>query len=380
MKFNFENTKDSARKIVMGAGIITASANNLEGQEAKLNNSDEKIYKTEIVDSNHIYNPEIYRSEYLEYMKHPSYKERLAKEMFGDIVITDENQINVENEYNRRLSQIQTIPIYMIPSMNEQQDSSHYSLVKNTITTTPLAAPHELTHSANKPDKFMIKEKGFIDILNKLVDKEKQYFSFINSQETKDYYQNNLLFSTIIKNYVLDNKDNISLTIPKDYLSENENPYDFILSQLNELNIKDFNLEKYYKYISSNDRENIEKNKQFEELKNKNSAYLIKLNNMHENYFYYYRSDEIKARLDHLRMRAIREFGFNLNDEFDINKLNELKNDKQFKEIKEHLNLSDEQINELMKYTAMNEKEDNINGTDYHHPEWDYKDPKNNKV
>jgi hypothetical protein len=53
------------------------------------------------------------REKMLEYMRHPSYKERLKKEMFGDVYEASRKGQNrmLEKEYAKRLQEVATIPI-----------------------------------------------------------------------------------------------------------------------------------------------------------------------------------------------------------------------------------------------------------------------------
>jgi len=391
MKFNFEKVKDNVKKIATGAGVIATTFGNLNAQEPNIPEqiNFNKAKEINITTENNEFkkekdtlNAEYFRSEFLNYMEHPSYKERLAKEMYGDILIDIDAQKTIDDEYQKRLNQIKTVPIYMLPNIYEKtEDNSYYSLNNNEVNTTRYAAPHELTHAADHASKFSTREMGLVTVLNKfLANREMEYFRFITSPETKEYRQKMLLFSVIIKEYVLKNKDNIKFTISSDYLHENESPHDFMIGQLDELNLKDFTLKKYNEYISLEDRKIINEDNQIKELTINIEKYLDKLKKLQNNHFYYYKNTEIKARLNHLRIRAINEYQYDQGSEFQINKFNELKNDQQYQELKEKLGLSDEQINELMKYTAMNENNTEENSETYYHPAWDYGDKDNNQT
>ena len=78
---------------------------------------------------------------------------------------------------------------------------------------------------------------------------------------------------------------------------------------------------------------------------------------------------ELKARLNTLRIRAAEKNEYNFKDDFDINKYNNVKDSPQYKSLKRVM--SDEQINELMKYTADNGKKTDNNGI-YVNPGWNY--------
>ena len=379
----FEKIGSNLKKIVIGTGIITATGNlnaqipeQINSNKTKeINISPEKVKDT-------LEDPEFFRSEFINYMKHPAYKERLAKEMYGDVPIDIDMQKIIDDEYEKRLNQIRTIPIYLLPNIYEKiKDPSYYSLNNNEVNTTRYAAPHELTHAADYADKFATREMGLVTVLDKfLKDREMEYFRFIASPETKEYRQKMLLFSVIVKEYILKNKNNIKFTIPDDYLDENETAYDFILSQLDELNLKDFNLKNYNEYISQEDRKIINEDNKIKELTVEIEEYLRKLSEIQNNHFYYYQNTEIKARINHLRIRAIKEFDFDQSKEFDINKFDSLKDDKQYNELKDHLKLSDEQINELMRYVAVNQDNDEEKSDTYYHPAWDYNDKHDNQT
>ncbi len=370
-----EGFKKNIKDVVVGSAVVAGSVLPLEStsQEAKQNN--ENTNKTEVS-----MDPEFYRNECIKYMMDPSYLERLKNEMYGDTIINQEDRQIIINEYQNRLNQIKTIPINMLQDIyKNSRDPSNYNIEENEVYTTPDAAPHELSHAADYADKFLNREKGFVSILNKyLENREMEYHNFRFGPETKEYRQKMLLFSVIVKQYLLENKDKVKLTVPDYFLGENESRYDFMMTILNESNLKYFTLEKYNEYISPSEREIINNNNQIKELTVDIEKYLAKLKKIENKHFYYYKNTEIKARLNHLRIRAINEYHYDQGNEFNINEYDELKNDRQYKELKENLNLSDEQINELMKYTAENENTDD-KGKTYYHPGWDYNE-NNNKA
>lgn len=275
MKFNSEKIKKVVKKTVIGAGIIVtpiiSSGQNSSNSEIAHKN----IQNTEInKDKNIENNQEFYINKYIKYMEHPSYKQRLAKEMFGDVNINEAMQNIVDEEYNKRINKIYSIIIEMIPDVdNPTKDTSNFSPSNKVVTSTPRAIFHEIQHRLdNNDDNFIIRQKGF------------------------------------------------------------------------------------------------------EEVKNKN----IGLKTILENYNYFGRSDEIKARLNSLRIKAIMMYGFDLNTDFDINNYEKLREDKEYNELRFDLNLTNEQINELMKYIAINDK-NNVDDKTYVHPGWDYGN-ENNKA
>lgn len=245
MKFNFEKTKEIIKKAALGSAIVTASLSPLKSNSQEIKQGEDNIKnKTEIS-----MDPESYRNEYIKYIEHPSYKQRLTKEMYGDDIIDADKQEIIDSEYEKRLSKIKSVPIEMLPPIDDaSKDTSYFSLTTKSIKTTPNASYHELSHSLDYKDNFMTKQKGFQGQLDKYLDNT---IEILNSN----------------------------------YLSNRS---------------------------------------------------------------------EIKARLNSLRLKAIKLYGFDLNEDFDINKFEQLRNNKEYLDLRFKLNFNNEQINELMKYTAEN--------------------------
>jgi hypothetical protein len=300
-----------------------------------------------------------YRQDFIKYMEHPSYKERLTKEMFGDEKIDKEKQKLIDEEFEKRLEKIKTVPVKMMPDLpkeDEYKDPSGYNPITDTIEATPHAIRHEFRHKIDFDSQAEVKQAGFEKIKNSFIgDAEENYKNFLESQETKQYNLDKISLAKTIKEYIINNKDSINFKVKIDkYFSGYQTSYDFVLAMTEEVAGTD--IHQFYSYFNLKDQEKIRsKNK---ELIDRMKDYMDKLNELVGNYGYYGKSTEIKARLTYLRLRAKNEFNFNLRKDFDINKYPELKNDRQYKELRDKLHLTDEQINELMKYTALNATED----------------------
>jgi len=373
MKFNFEKAKDVIKKTVVGSAVVTASL-----APMKSNSQEIKIDQNNIKNQSEApINLENYRSEYIKYMEHPSYKERLAKEMYGDEVIDDEKQKNIDNEYTERLNQVKRVPMYGQLYDDNEDSPSQYYRDKNGdfIETTFESANHELSHSVEyrlnhfqthgfedkKMETYNGRNIGLDEELEKI---EINTYRALDSIGIDKYKENHKKFIDILK----------------DYISKNENDTDFcqrynlnvLKNNLNELNAPYFTLEKFYEKFNYLDqiaimKENRELMSTLEPYENKINEYENKINKLNYYLNYLNESTEIKARLNSIRLRAVSEFGFDLNTNFNINNFEKLKDDTQYKQLKNELGLSDKQINELMKYTAMDEGNDT-----YHHPGWDY--------
>lgn len=339
-----DNIKKKAKKAAIGAGIVLASTSSMEAQNIEQSNNDKKVDTTEVN-----LDPEFYRGKYLKYMEHPSYKLRLAKEMFRDSVIDRKKRKQIDLEYQRRLKRIKTIPIEMIPDVENDADDpsifSENSLTGPNIKTTPRASSHELAHAGDGDNSYGFDSKAD-EFISDLQNAE------MDSIEVKKYEENHGKFIEILKNYLSQNKDSIKFSLGE-HLKDQESATYFMLNQLNDLNSKYFDLQKFYKYFSIKDVNRINNdNRQLIkdlDLFEKKKSEVDDINYRND---YFRKKTEIKARINHLRIRAVEEFGHDLNKEFNINDFPELKNDRQYKELRDELNLSDEEINELSKYTA----------------------------
>jgi hypothetical protein len=361
-KFNFERIKDEGKKLTMEIGVIASTigginngpeqvnifqVDNLKNKGDQVDNSstqekkmlyvmkkNEEKQKTAYnidkireelglsVDNNkeNKLDPEFYRNEYIRFMKDPSYKLRLAKEMYGDKVIDGEKQKNIDKEYENRLKIINEISISMIPDTDSPYADSSHAQAENgntSVVASPRLAPHELTHALD-PDlrpEFsgkMRNDAGFVE-------KKKEYLNDYLYNISRDIMQIEEEKSEALKN------------IDTNVENENDikNRYDRILNKLKEI----------------------------------------------QNY--YGTSPEIKARLEFLRIKAMKEHGYNPSDDFDINKFEDLKKDAQYQELIDKLKLNNDQINDLMKYTADNTEDKK---GDYRHPGWNYDNPENNNA
>lgn len=376
MKFNFEKAKDVIKKTVIGSAVVTASLAPMKSnaQEIKLDQENIKN-KSETPTS-----LEHYRTEYIKYMEHPSYKERLAKELFGDLIIDEEKQKIIDKEYTDRLEQVKKISMYDMGYIDDPNNPSKYSKIGTSdyIETSFESANHELSHSADQRighlqyngfEKKKIESYARRDMgLEKEVEKlEINKYNALDSIGIDKYKENQKKFIDILKNYIKNNENDTNFC--------QRNNINVLKNNINELNAPYYSLKTFYKNFNYLDqiaimKENRELMSILEPYENTRNEYENKIKKINNYLEYLNESTEIKARLNSLRLRAVSEFGFNLNFDFDINDFEKLKDDPQYKQLKNELGLTNEQINELMKYTAMNEK--NNNGDTYYHKDWDY--------
>lgn len=246
-------------------------------------------------------------NEYIKYIQHPEYRKRLKKELFGSNPINEENEKILNDIYNYRLEKIRTTPI---KDLLTRRPFSNYNLNGVYHNKKGIIYTMETTNT-NKRDELYGNGGSFDGTL---------YHELTHTAHTSDKFK--------CADGFFDKKDSIILN--RDKFNNHKEYMSF--------------LDNYIKEISNN-------KKSF--------------------WGYLQNSKEMRARLTSLRLMAIEKYNFNQNNDFDISKFPELKENIQYKDLHETLELSDEEINELMKSTADNNENSGVNDT-YVHPDWDY--------
>lgn len=282
--------------------------------------------------------------EYLQYMKHPSYKERLKKEMFGDNYNEESDKDSLDNEYENRVKNIEITYIQKGFGFG-----GNYSKDNAFIVSDSGALPHELSHSEDNTTPGF----GFVNVLNKTLPLT-QSLEYLYKGETKDTLKKieksiNILSNALLK--YIDNADNFNIRFDDGSVINftKNNAKDFLdtknLFKNNYLKINPKNPIKALNYFIDFDTSQYQKVikllKEKEKIRKENQS----------NYDYLKQPTEVKARLNHLRFKAIK-MGYDLNDSFDMNNFPELKKDFQYLDLKDGLKLNDRQINKLMEYVA----------------------------
>jgi len=296
-------------------------------------------------------NAEKYRNDYLNYMSQPTYRMRLAREMYPFFSSSKDIQESIDIEYKQRLDRVKNIPIHMLPDPKPgESDKSFYD--SDGIYTTADAAIHEISHCANgKGDDGW----GFTDILRQYkyrASSAGEIWFWAFNGGIKEFQENNSLLYQILKNYVIQNKDSVKLNGLN--LSKPDD-YEFIMQELSNAS-PDLHEERDAVFVLNKFFDN----KSREQFESKNSQLIQDLISQRDktNRFVkeeYYKPTEIKARLNHLRIKAIHKYGFDIESgNFDINDYPELKNDKQYQELNKQVGLSNKAINDLMQVTAGN--------------------------
>jgi hypothetical protein len=272
---------------------------------------------------------EKYRTEYLEYMNHPAYKERLAKEMFGDVELDSQKEQAVSIEYDRRKKAVQGVEIKNNKLENPDFGGGYLPENHKIETVLPEVLYHELSHAVELNSSGLnMNESGFNG-------KKEEFISIpeanLKLQEAK------CAFAEAIAEVIL--KNNIGTDLPN---------YSRIVKDLQSVNLKEkpevaIN---YYNFYSQA-KEILSKEPKIKELELSIKALELENN-------YYKSNTEIKARLNDLRLKAVKDYQYNQNSEFDINNFDKLRSSDSYLDLKYKGGLTDKQINELMKYTADN--------------------------
>jgi hypothetical protein len=330
------------------------------------------------------------REKMLEYMRHPSYKERLKKEIFYDS-FNSNNKRNVktlEDEYSRRLSEVASIPI----------SRGRFSEVKDS--EMPYAQYFGITESSHglpggyKGDFY---KKGFPQIL---MSEDSQYPEMSKNpnlyRQVLRHELGHSSHSGMLGGYAYSDKpsdipfpgmvnkalqEHADSPISKQKVAIGELMSPSFLNSPKGYKERVVNLatqkigpEKVQQILDTQSRMNAE----YKALKKeKGSEYANKYgpdwNNpefreIHNDPMFRHldqNDTEVATRMIGLRRLAADKFGHNMNEDFDIKKYKDKIQDyfkkngmiDEYKQISKDLELSDDQINEMMKYIARNEQQ-----------------------
>lgn len=271
---------------------------------------------------------EEYRGVYTQIVNHPTYPQRLQKEMFGDKELESEEKQMLDEEYAFRKNQVSTIAANVSEYHPTAQVRGVYAQPREEkpgyINADKNAALHEFSHAAENGGKYRLSfaEDGFSKALQKTNAAKDFYVSSEESEKVKaienKYYSQ---LEQFLK------KANLPEERKNEYLRD-QDPIKIIYQNFqSEVPIEKSDLELY---LNRKEKD-------------------IKYNKYRE---YYGQPTEIKARLNQLRGDAFQKYGYDYNKSFNINDYEELKEHPQYRSLIEGVGLTDEDINEMMKYVA----------------------------
>lgn len=342
------------------------------------------------------------REKMLEYMRHPSYKERLKKEMFGDTYNPAKKRYvkTLEDEYSRRIDEVSKIPIQRgiqegegasktyksmgqyVPdwyaSNIQYSDEPYYGQKGSSIyisedpsleslQTNPeyykQVVGHELGHASHRGElSGAPKNLNFFKAIKELFTQPTRYAKPEHMLYQHSYSPNiesRKAFYEMVEPYYYKlpktKQEEISNLAQKKMGSERvqmlksaiENAKNEQRENVKKYG-KNYDREKYGPFIPKNVENAIGEKAMFEYL-NENPT-------------------EVGTRMIGLRKLAAEKFGHNMNEDFDIRKYKDQIQDyfkkngmiDEYKELSKDLELSDDQINEMMKYIAKAERQPSV--------------------
>jgi hypothetical protein len=330
------------------------------------------------------------REKMLEYMRHPSYKERLKKEIFYDS-FNSNNKRNVktlEDEYSRRLSEVASIPISR-GRFSEVKDSempyAQYYTLASYKSQLPGGKKSELAKKGF-PQIVMSEDLEYPEMsknpnLYKQVLRHELGHSSHSGMLGGYAYsekQSDIPFPGMVDKALLEHSESPAVR-EKLILGEFVSPYYESLPKrlkqktdeiaLTKLGPEKFQQIKNAQALMNAEYKALKKEKGIkyaqEEGPNWNNP---EFREVHNDIMFKHldRNDsEVATRMIGLRRLAADKFGHNMNEDFDIKKYKDQIQDyfkkngmiDEYKQISKDLELSDDQINEMMKYIARNEQQ-----------------------
>lgn len=288
------------------------------------------------------------RIEYLKYMEDPSYKERLKKEMFGDNYNESSDSLALEEEYKIRKNRIENVIAVILPEgQGIQGDPNTKGLYRNDSIKTDLEhASHELSHASQSE---IGPGRGFIEKLQETLPPAQlsvtfQHYGVDKEEITKIEECTNILVKALLDYFKKEQKVNFRFD---DGYIKNDMSVDEAMSTTfgDFLMVQPFEPLRALDYLIDFDTTNFKE--QIDFLK----SIEPKMQNYRDDYRYFKDPREVSARLNSLRIKAIK-FGYKINEKFDINKFPKLLEDHQYQELRYFLLLKNEDIQKLMEYVA----------------------------
>lgn len=279
-----------------------------------------------------------------QYVEHPSYKERLGKEMFGNNPVDPKA---VEEEYNKRLKALDETKFLSNSKYNAYGIEGMYDPIKGTVqASNPESFYHEMTHRldplAQSVEAKTDNNPEYVKLQNSIV---KYPASIINPYDEK-YVKNFGTWSNAIKGKLIEDAKSGKIS-PRDQYYEN------LLNWVADKDVSPRDV--FQNRVKFPSEQFITPPGYRDELFNTPEAQkLMEAENNSkpvERLRYLSTPTEVKGRINSLRIQAMDKFKFDPSKPFDINNFPKLKNDRQYKELRQ-LKMSDKDINELSKYIA----------------------------
>jgi hypothetical protein len=291
---------------------------------------------------NPLYETEL--KKFRQYVEHPSYKERLGREMFGNNPI---DQKLVEDEYNRRLKALGETKYLSNSKYHAYGIEGMYDPIKGTVqASNPESFYHEMTHRLDPLAQSMEAKTDNTPEYVKLQNSIVKYPATIVNPYNEKYVKNFGTWSNAVKNKLIEDAKSGKI-------SPRNQDYEKVLNWVADKAVSPRDV--FQNRVRFPSEEFISPPGYQNELFNTPEAQkLMEAENNSkqvERLRYLSTPTEVKGRINSLRIQAMDKFKFDPSKPFNINDYPELKKDNQYKELKQ-LKMSDEDINELSKYIA----------------------------
>jgi len=324
----------------------------------------------------------------LEYMRHPSYKERLKKEIFYDSFKPGDKSHNktVDDEYERRINEITGIPI-STGKFSEVKDSEMPYAAYYPITTYFSQLPGGYKGNLSKrglPQIVMSEDKENNEVninpnlYRQVLGHELGHSSHAGTMGGHAYHpkSNEIPWPSKVEEELKKHAE--SPLMNQKYAIKNMSDQYFKNSPTRwknrqiELATQKLGPEKVQKMLEAQNKlmteyEAVkkEKGRKFADLQGPNFDKNPELRDVQNNYIMdslNQNDTEVATRMIGLRRLAAEKFGHDMNEDFDIKKYKDQIQDyfkkngmiDEYKQLSKDLELSDDQINEMMKYIARN--------------------------
>lgn len=295
-------------------------------------------------------------SSYKKSMQSPTYKERLAREMYGDVPLDDDQKDEVDANFEMRKWLINNVGTEKVNNRNTGNEALGEYIAKDYLIqynpqkiresgeNEESVLAHEYGHSLDTDliEEFAIPNSGFSQKKKEMVENPVKESDYV---ESRDLEKINHEGTIDVLNQITEDirKGKIKIVDTEkfnDALREAGKRYNTdgdaaVVSVLKHTTFDN-------KYI-----DNLEKSKGYEKI-NKYKEY-EKDRNFKE---YVNRDTEVKARINALRIKANLNHGYNFDEPFDINKYPTLKTDMNYIQLNKFLKMSDDSINKLSEYVA----------------------------
>ena len=327
------------------------------------------------------------REKMLEYMRHPSYKERLKKEMFGDIYEDSRKgqKRALEKEYSRRIEEVSGVPINRPEfdlSIGETMTAAGTYVPKWAISGLDLYSPYRGQKGSAiyiNQDPNLGEHQTNPDLYGQVVGHELSHASHVGTVGgmAGPFVKKPGISPLLWQLFQHDERPEIKekkavYTVMEPYFPRYSEKEKQIAYDLASKRLGPGKAQEIFQTMSNMRKERQGLQKQYKDeydpIKHGPKIPETLMPHLQGKRMYDYLEDnatEVAARMIGLRKLAAEKFGHNMNEDFDIKKYkDQIQNYfkekgllNEYEHLSKDLELSDDQINEMMKYIAQNQNQ-----------------------